>query len=211
MANLYIFGNSHVSNYAASLEYYGNPYTLKWRSFNSASPEPFYGNIKLKEITFSWLIPSAAWTIVEDASILEKMSEGFDIQEDDIVIVHWGDQDILKHLPGHKNEMYLVRAYINRIKDHFKCRVIFLEPVPIPEESFVCPIEDYKFVYSREDIIEAYDNFVKILREGTETISIQNNIISSFNLTENETDDGAHLNQEYSRSLIAHIRGILDV
>jgi len=211
MSKIYMFGNSHISNYAAALEYQGNPYTLKWRSFNSASPEPFYGNIELQGIAFSWLIPSAAWSIVADQSILEKMSEGFDIQEDDIVIVHWGDQDILRHLPGHKNEMYLVQAYINRIKDHFKCRVIFLEPVPIPEESFVCPIEDYKFVYSREDIIETYDNFVKILRENAETISIQNNIIASDNLTEKETYDGAHLNQEYSRSLIAHIRGILDV
>ena len=211
MSKIYMFGNSHVSNYAASLEYYGNPYTLKWRSFNSASPEPFYGNIELQGIAFSWLIPSAAWSITENPSILEIMSTGFDIQEDDVVIVHWGDQDILRHLPGHKNEIDLVKKYIDIIKDHFKCRVIFLEPVPIPEESFVCPIEDYKFVYSREDIIEAYDNFVKILRENAETISIQNNIIASDHLTENETYDGAHLNQEYSRSLIAHIRGILDV
>lgn len=211
MSNIYMFGNSDVSNYAAALEYFGNPYSLKWRSFNSASPEPFYGNLKLEGITFSWLIPSAAWTVVEDKSILDKMSEGFNIQEDDIVIVHWGDQDILRHLPGHKNEMYLVQAYINRIKDYFNCRVIFLEPVPIPEESFISPIEDYKYVYSREDIVESYNSFVNILRENSETISIQENVIKSFYLNENETDDGAHLNQQYSRGLIAHIKAALDV
>lgn len=222
MSKIFLFGNSHVSNYAAAATNWTEPETLKWRTFGFESTEPFYGNISVNQITYSWLIPSSAF-LIKDAGfkldqkgnpfkvkneILDNMSKKFEIWTGDKLIAHWGDQDILRHLPKYKNQSSLVQEYVESVKDFFGQNVIFLEPTPPATKEWKFKVESYEFLFEHKDILDSYAQFVKVLRDSADTIPICDNIIEGSVLTAQDTDDGAHLNRNASNKLIEHISSL---
>jgi lysophospholipase L1-like esterase len=119
--------------------------------------------------------------------------------DSNIILVHFGENDIRKQFPKYKNAEETAKKYIQKTLDFFKDnRVIFIGPVPQALNEVIEEFDAYKTeFYPIEKRIEGQRIFNKTLAEyeGIEFISMQK-ILGIEVATRNHLQDGCHLNRD---------------
>jgi hypothetical protein len=116
-----------------------------------------------------------------------------------IILAHFGENDIRHQFPKHKNAERTAKKYIEKTLDFFKDnRVIFIGPVPQASNEVIEEFDAYKTgFYPIEKRIEGQRIFNKTLAEyeGIEFISMQK-ILGIEVATKEYLQDECHLNRD---------------
>jgi hypothetical protein len=123
-----------------------------------------------------------------------------------IIVVNFGENDIRNYLPKYDNAEEVVDIYVKKTKNKFlNNRIIFIEPVPqsIKEANGAAG-------YSIEKRLEQQEKFYNALsRKDIEIVKISE-IIKTDRLTEKETNDNCHLNNNLARKVAQHINDLVE-
>jgi lysophospholipase L1-like esterase len=131
----------------------------------------------------------------------------------DIILAHFGENDIRHQLPKHKNAEETAKKYIQKTLDFFKDnRVIFLGPTPqaLDELTHEFNSSQNNF-YTLEQRLEQQRIFTKTLAEykGIEFISMQD-IFGIEVATKDYLWDGCHFNRDCGINVAKYVVNYID-
>ena len=119
--------------------------------------------------------------------------------DSNIILVHFGENDIRHQLPRHKNAEETAKKYIEKTLDFFKDnKVIFIGPTPQALDEIAQKFNlSKRYIYNLEERLEQQRIFNKTLAEykGIEFISMQD-ILGIEIATKDHLHDECHLNRD---------------